>query len=192
MKHQQAFLVILSYVIGFNTAFIAFGIADIDATRSYQEIESTELAATAPVGNTTETTNVSPSPSAQGAAVGMALKETELGLLLVSDVGERIISQRVEANASGMPGAHVAVHGVMISPDERFVHFCEQAVEVPTECNHYVYIVASHTVARVTADATPIRSDVATFATTWSDDGRLQINEYQSITVDQPWKMVKQ
>lgn len=177
MKHEKALLVGLSYTIGFTAAFISFGLPQLKS--GVTDTQSYTPTAVSVADYASEGT--------QAATAVAALNETSVGLFINVAGEDRIISQKVDANAAGLPGAHVAVHGLAVSPDGQFAHYCEQVTEVPTECAHYIYKVSSHSIAAVKIEGAPLRSDIASVQASWNAAGNLSIGEYQSVNPAEPW-----
>ena len=165
MKHEQALLVGLSYVIGFVTAYIAFGI---------------QHSSTHPVDHVAVQEIVSEARGEVQAFVD------EIGLFAEVDGEAMLISARTEGLIES-PGYHYAVPVAAVSPSGAFIHYCEQSLEVPTVCNHYIYDVEDHMVYPVSLSGQQLRSEVGEARAGWDASGILTIGENVSRTVSVPW-----
>ena len=170
-NHHQALIVFLSYVIGFITAFIMFGLGDEpkNIVQDYSEHR--------PTGPFTV---VSPAPR--------LLEETEEGLLINLDGEQRIISASTDSEVAE-PGFHVAmIHSVM-SPSLKYAYFCAQIEKDSEECQNFVYSVDEHKTYPVKDSAGNIStsSTVGLLLGTWSSDEDVLFLSGQRTTAELNW-----
>ncbi len=177
MINERAIIVALSYVIGFVTAFIAFGISQ--QTPHYSQHYSD--------ANASKFSNV---VDVEMAASSFQAFKNETGLFVAVDGDERIITAKLEGK-EGEPGFHFDVPYYEVSPDMQYIHYCEQMSEIPTECTSFVYVVDQHVVYPADFDGSGIVSSILDMHTHWLDDGRLEIGPFVSASAEKPWMLVQ-
>lgn len=125
-NHQQALLVVLSYIIGFITAFIMFGLGDSGkvVVEKYSE-----------QGPRGPYSIIEPKPR--------LLIENEEGLFIEVDGEQQIISAQTDSEIAEM-GFHISVIRSVMSPSLKYAYFCAQMVKDLDECQNFVYSVAEH------------------------------------------------
>ena len=174
MINERAVIVALSYVIGFTTAFIAFGV-----TQQKSDYATANKLTTSFSAETFE--------QAELIATSFEAFKNEDGFFVTVDGNEQIISAR-STNEVGQPGFHFDVPYYEVSPTTQYVHYCEQMTEVPTECTHFIYVVDEHIVYPVTVERDGgLVSNISDMHTHWLDDGRLEIGLFVSESVEEPW-----
>lgn len=180
-KHEQIGIVTLAYIIGFTTAFIAFGISS--EMNSQQNTESGETY------NRVVHSNDSTDKSEQTGAVIKAVLKND-GLYVLNGKEERIISAYSEEDPPLVPGFHSEVFATSVSPDGNFVHFCVQLDRDEDQCRNLVYSVADDITFSVNVDGEPVYSSRAESpAIVWNPDNSLIIEEMVSIDGTAPWKL---
>lgn len=168
-NHESAILVVLSYVIGFTTAFIMFVLAD------GMKDKGMEMAS----DSTVEMMDASPEPE-------MTLMETAEGLFLKTDGQERIISAHTQA-AVASPGFYTDLVISSISPDDKFVHYCVEMEADSETCRHFVYSVAEDSTYMIKGPYGQIEtpsSDASGWI--WSSGSVLKFGE-QTASADDRW-----
>ena len=124
-NHEQALLVILSYVIGFTTAFIMFALIDGDQNSGYKSSHVPEEEV----------------PGTMEEDMGVEVMETGEGLFVKKGGQDRIISALTDT-APAEPGFHTDIVVSSVSPDGMYVHYCAETDPASGECQHFVYSVA--------------------------------------------------
>ena len=165
--NEKALLIGLSYFIGFNAAFIAFGLPTIES--SYP-IGAEEIVIDDRISTSISTyTN-------------------DIGLFAMINGRERIISakQSLEENVD-QQGFHVDILSVAISPNEEFIYYCELPFAVDSLCRHMIYDVSTDVIHPVVLDKKPIYVGAPDPSTAWKDNGLLNIAGYSSVSDDKPW-----
>jgi hypothetical protein len=123
-NHHQALLVGLSYIIGFVTAFIMFGLT-VDQGDKGQ----------------VKSSHVSDNNEAIVAeSMDTELSETEEGLFFKKNGEERILSALTNDSVAET-GFHVAIAAAVMSPDALYAHYCAQMDMSVDQCQHFVYSV---------------------------------------------------
>jgi len=189
-RHEKIIITIAAYVIGLNTAFIAFGITEVQINNFvYDDIES-DISDEVPSVETPETTtDVSEDPVTSVSTI----KLDEQGLSFINEAKSQLITaNRASVISAVLPeepknGLHEAVHGVVLSSDESFVYYCEQLTEA-LECEPFVYDTVTNTVHRVALPSGETTLAVGDHQATWRVDGRLKVANFISSSITTPWK----
>lgn len=175
MKHEQAILVALAYVIGFTTAFIAFSINDSNGyssvSKSYNQ------------NNKNLVSKAHAEPTVQ------ALINDE-GLFALKDGAQRILSAQVSgAVVENTGGYHKKIVATSVSPDGRFIYYCAQ-VSDSEECMNFVYVLSEDKVYSVKDESklavTPFTAAKEAF---WSENGTLNLAGMTSQNSESPWQL---
>ncbi len=168
-KHEQAFLVILAYVIGFTTAFIAFKLSD--DSRFYDSLAA----------NSHDTTSESRNE------VSVSIKNGDL--VLKNGDRDRVVSAK-SYDSNVEDGFHREVMSAAVSPNGRFLHYCVEMDAEADSCVNFVYSVNNDTIYRVKDQSGQIESgEEALSDSGWLADGRLHLFNKQSVGADKPWQM---
>ena len=133
MRHERAILLVLAYVIGFTTSFIAFGVAEDSLTDELSYVSSQNMAAVM---------TAVPDPIITTDDVWLDSR----GLYVVRDGEEYFVSGRLPAGAEPGPGYHVSIDRLSLSNDGRLLYYCAQEVFDQDPCTEYVYDVLDHSV----------------------------------------------
>ncbi len=184
MRHEKIFIVLLAYIIGFTTAFIAYGLNyTIVDDNVYAQINTTPIA---DVQNTDPIVQVNNTQSASALTATL----TEEGLFAVLNGKQRVISANVKDSASNEHGFHVAIATVEVSPDNRFIYFCEQRSLNANECHSYIYALETDSVhiVQTTADEDVVASTEKKVV--WLTDSRLIVDGYVSESNETPWNVM--
>ena len=178
MKHRQALIVALSYVIGFTTAFIAFGIDNFS-----HDIDKKYHKASSPASSQNFKTD------SQAERVSISVRED--GLYAVISDRERILSAQTASVLDAKPGWHHEVIKTEASPNGQFIYYCVQVSVENGECENFVFVVSEDIAYRVSrADGEAMSSDINSLVAGWTNDNLLIINSYISADKSRPWRMV--
>ena len=177
MINERAIIVALSYIIGFTTAFIGFGITPDKLQKAdYNRMTFDSVSDNFVRANLTATT--------------FNTYQSEDGLFIEIDGDERIITARATGAGKG-PGFHYDIPHYETSPNMQFIHYCEQSTEIPTECTHYIYVTDNHIVYPVEIGGEGVVSQISSLHTHWLNDGRLEIGPFLSMSADEPWMLAE-
>ncbi len=133
MRHERAMLIVLTYIIGFTTSFIAFGITgDTGAIHEFAEQKTLQNAAAV--------MTAVPEPIITTDDVGL----DNLGLYVMRDGEQYFVSGSLPAGAETGPGYHVSIDRISLSHDGRLLYFCAQETFDQKDCTEYVYDVLKH------------------------------------------------
>ena len=137
MRHERAIVLVLAYVIGFTTAFIAFGVASDSATTgvAYNAASTQNAAAVM---------TAVPKPLITTDDVGL----DDRGLYVVRDGEEYFASLRLPTDVEPKTGYHVSVDYLSLSNDGRLLYYCAQESFDQEGCTEFVYEVANHSIRR--------------------------------------------
>lgn len=172
-KHENVIIVVLTYIIGFNTAFIAFGLEvnlysakdSLSAANNYQQASLANVASTKVV-------------------------EREDGLYVVTDKGERILSAEVDESRAGQEGFHNTIVTAQVSPNGELIHYCAQAKAEDNFCFNYVYELKSDSIYRVqTGTGEHVASLTRASGDSWSGSRSLMIEGMVSVNDETPWRL---
>lgn len=167
--HEPALLVVLAYVIGFTTAFIAFKLAG-DRSWLYSADQSAQ------------------SGESVGERPALLIKES--GLFIGMNGQERVLSAKL-SDGDFIDGFHSDIASARVSPDGKFVHYCV-VTDDPDNCVNFVYSVARDMSYRVkNGDERFVSKIEDTDSFGWDSFGRLVLGDYQSASADEPWRIVE-
>ncbi|MEZ4200106.1 MAG: hypothetical protein R3B69_00660 [Candidatus Paceibacterota bacterium] len=174
MKHEKALLVLTAYVIGFITAYIAFGLtitgpkeAVYVTTTHSKEIKQHE-------GATTD---------------GVGVVETSEGLFALLGAQERVLSAQAISFGAGA-GYHYDVFVAMASPDGKYIYYCAQEDRTSDSCVGYLYDVLEDKTRQVhNENNDPVLLQSTAKKVSWQD-GQLYLPMYRSYDIMRPWKVI--
>lgn len=177
IEYNYIVLVVLAYVIGFTTAFIAFGIDGQQKSSSVTKMAEAEKYEREIVANIPEKT--------QASTIKTVLRNEDLYVMHGNK--ERVISAHSE-DVSLEPGFHWKVFSTKISPSKEFIYFCTQLDKDRDQCRSFVYSLNADTVFSVTINGDVVYSTQAEAdAATWNDDDTLNLKGTPSYEGDAPW-----
>ncbi len=182
-RHEKVVIVVTSYVIGFTTAFIAFGM---------NQLYMAENVLTTPITQTVVKTNIADTSTDKILSV---TTDSE-GLSAVTSKKSIILSAKkstLDSSVIGsteLPGYHVAIIDAEVSRDGSFVYFCEQLSTESDTCVAYVYELSSDILHKVSIDGTVYTPAVTEHTSSWSDANVLSVDGAFSVIASQPWFLV--
>lgn len=189
MKHERASIVFLSYLIGFTTAFIGYGLATDE-----EYLAPLVVAPAAPsqlgtvVGSITpvEVPEVTVPPRAEAGDVAY---ETEEGLFMEVAGEARLISPDQLTTPFPELNPHTSVATYVVSTTKDYMFYCTISVIDSIACNPFVYSWADNTIYPVSIGSINGTFDSSMVKAAWSSDGRLQVNQYVSVSASAPWQL---
>lgn len=179
-RHEKIFIVIASYVIGFTTAFIAFGLSQLN------ESHSNKVSYTPPTVSK-QVSVLSP----------VTLGFSEVGLYVLNSGYQQLLTAKrssLSANALAseeVPGFYYEIMSAESSPDGKYVYYCEQLSAEAEYCDSYVYSIAEDSLYPITVTGEIYKSPVATHASYWSENGFLSVDGFVSAESENPWSLLK-
>lgn len=195
IRHEQAVLVVMAYVVGFVTAFIAFGVNKSDEAKQIvytpttnevqanQVIEATEEESMAPVNNSANNASVAGAFYQDGMFTAVNNSEQ-----VVLSVDSALMPDLATDPQFASQGLHQSPPEYVVSPNGAFIYFCEEYT-TPGTCRSFVYDLAQDLIIPVTfaGERTEISlSDAATAS--WSNN-TLLIADFATSGVNGTWDM---
>jgi hypothetical protein len=191
-KHEKAVLVVIAYIIGFTSSFIAFGVME-----QYQAPAVLETTETWPEGYMppTEQPPLDEAVSTEESPTN-SMAVYEEGKLYATVAGERYVLSLSNdimdvTNVEGFAtqGIHENIPTFSASNDSRFVHFCEQQTEADA-CTHFIFDAGRNVIQPVSLNGQSFITTISeALSTVWNND-TLTIANYASVSEAEPWKMV--
>lgn len=165
-RNERVAILLASYVIGFITAYIAFGVIQLESTPTFAQLPSQNAAAVI------TSQKVAQTPSATFLAID---KE---GLVLIKDNVRTLLSASADATGDTFftDGQHVAIVDYSLSPDSKSVYFCELPTADADSCRPYIYSITNDTVYPVQIAGERVAFDATDQSVSWSEAGELIIN----------------
>ena len=208
-KHEKAVIVLLAYIVGFTAGFIAFGVSKTNVPEEVIEVVAndtetlTQIAPTKPVEQTElpisdsekiegELTDDYSNPTGSGKGTQAYYKNNRLFVSVEGKVNLLSVAKsKLTADVSSIfsnQGSHVAIPKYEVSPNGKYVYFCEQQTDV-TECLSFVYDVANQIIQYVVADGKKVLiSTEEAKKVTWKGN-TLAIGVRSSEAAELPWKL---
>ena len=181
-RNERAVLVVLAYVIGFTTAYIAithFQEKGIEMRQA--SIESSNHLASA-------------GPKTAAVPSNDVTIQYGNGELVVHSNGDSYLVS-VEPSVIGLEateyelGLHTDLPVYKLSPDGNWLHFCEVTTD-PGYCRHNLYDMNERVIRRVQVQGEHLVTSVELAKTsTWNSDTGLKIGPYHSEEMSAPWEM---
>ena len=159
-RNERVAILVVSYIIGFVTAYVAFGLTQLEEKFVYM-----------PVDNTASLISALGKKESTSPGVAALTKD---GLVLVKNDEARVISAQMAASEGILPdGYHTSLADYSLSPDGSHVYFCEVPAADVDVCRPYLYSVAEDTVYPVKIDGQRVAFEAENHRISWSEDGEL-------------------
>ncbi len=193
-KHEKALLVILAYIVGMTSGFIAFGLTQ----DNYQATEAQPIFQTEELTEMTSSEDTANEPAIPDKIDTVTAVDYVDGRLQLHFAGETSLLSVEKSQLTAEvittfsnQGAHVAVPAYTLSPDKKFLYFCEQHSNVDS-CNNFVYDIYNKNIHYITTNNTKITTtNEQAKSAVWTSEGKLTILDQLSIDTNIPWKLVK-
>ena len=186
-KHEKVVLVVLSYVIGFTAGFICFGVTQSlrNENREARVAEPVAFEVTPPSPSSVVTDPVADQADlATNSAAPATLLDSKTeaiytdGKLQVHANGNTYLLSMKSSHLSASvqssfknQGMHTDIPTYSVSPDNKFVYFCEQQT-TEDSCNSFVFDIEKNVIEYVTVDGKKFSSSAAVAKTsTWTEKG---------------------
>ncbi len=165
-RNERVAILLASYVIGFVTAYIAFGVVQLSNTVELVTIASQNTASAI----------MAERQANRNSATFIAMDKE--GLVVIKDNKRTLLSATIDAQDNTFldEGAHVAITDYSLSPDKKSVYFCELPATDVDSCRPYIYSITDDVVYPVTVDGEPVAFDATKQSVSWSEVGELIIN----------------
>jgi hypothetical protein len=164
-RHERVALIGATYVIGFVTAFIAFGVTQLEDAVEFVYIPTTTQSAAL----------IAATPSASAASIELMND----GLYYKAGTSEILIASITDG--SGEDGIAAAIVQYELSPDGAWVYFCEQPSADSDSCKPFVYSVQNDVVVPLTQAGERIALPNKESALVW---GKTGVSIIGDITID--------
>lgn len=174
MKNEKALLVLFAYIIGFNAAYIAYGLPQLDKERGHTIYAEEDPSMFEDVHE------------GQGASVIQA-RVTEEGLFVGPSDDLKLISAKTEDEQTAGDGFHKEIVLTTVSPNERYIYYCEKQLEAEATCKNFVYDYEKNLIYRVQKNNEQVLSSVSEVKAQWLSDGRLSLDGLLSKDASTPW-----
>ena len=182
MRHEKVTIVLLAYIIGFTTAFIAFGIDNDGSLTKYSHPDNNRAQSQVrvePKNNNQE--SVAPT-------LGSVVESD--GLYALIDGQERVLSALAITANQPRDGFHYSIIDTDVSNNGQYIYYCAQQMSSDKNCLLYIYELSSDSVYRAKNDqGQQISLPVSDAKLSWRDDDRLMTGEYISKDSSKPWYM---
>lgn len=131
-----------------------------------------------------------PAASPETAPAEVSVVENAEGLYALV-AGEKILlSKKVAAGEGEMEGMYVSIVSKSVSPNGKYVYYCEQQSVSDVSCVNYVYDVENAGLHRVEHDDTTLAVDSESLVAGWDSDGKLKVNQLISAQAITPWQLI--
>lgn len=157
-RNERVIMVLAAYAIGFTTAFIAFGVTQIEDKIQFVYVPTAS-----------QTASVVGAVSEDAAPADGTLVLNEVGLVYKDGETEELLSANTMQN--GDDGFHAALIDYALSPDQQFVYFCEQPLPTSESCKPFVYSAAAKLVFPVLQNKERIALPLQQQNLTWGEGG---------------------
>ena len=178
-RHDRVIVIVSSYIIGFTSAFIAFGLTN--TSNNNLKLTTSDFKVAHEVANVVESEKKTAS-----------LHIEADGLVVVTPEGERLLSARKtpELAASviaSKPGYAVKLTEAELSRDSKYVYFCEQLSSDTETCDPYVYSLSEDVLHPVKVGGEDYKPVNETHHSAWSPAGFLTLDGHISTSIAEPW-----
>lgn len=182
-RHERVALVIVAYIIGFVTAFIAFGVNSMHEEQLSANLRSSSTQ----VAHAEQQRPQGSSPRISKILIG------ENGLFAESNGYERLLSVDIATlpataiSGFGEDGYFYKVIDALVSEDGQYAYYCEQQKKGDTTCRSFVYSLADDTLHFVKVNGKRYESPIDNHRAAWGKDSVLTLDEAVSSSSSEPW-----
>ena len=169
-KHKDVTMVVLSYLIGFTTAGILFGLTDNREPLVDYNFASAYI--NKGVTNSDERVRV--------------INNSE-GLFLIKGNNKESLLSAAISNSRESNYSHYSVITASASANEKFIHYCSQNSSRDDFCNHFIYSVIDNKYFPVISNGNQVTSSIENINTYWEEEGFLYLDGLRSVSTDTPW-----
>jgi len=165
-RNERVAILLASYLIGFITAYIAFGVVQLEDSVKFVQVPNQNMA------------SVIQARQEASSNENIFLAVDHDGLILIKDNERTLLSANVEEDiaVSFKDGAHVAISSYALSDDKKNVYFCELPSTDSDSCRPYIYSIQDDIVYPVTVDGERVAFAAVDHEVSWSEDGELIID----------------
>jgi hypothetical protein len=187
-RNEKVLLIATSYIIGFVTAFIAFGV-----NNPHTEVTTLSL----------NVSNANPrvalaenSDESTKEALKITVAQDSDGLFVMNSYAERILSANknsLQASAVSSLNGTGFYHKIVDaepSRDGKFVYFCEQLTVDEETCDPYVYSLDEDSLHPVRLNGELYKPTVSRHNSMWIEESVLMLDDSASVTAETPWLLL--
>lgn len=165
-RHERVALLITSYIIGFVTAFIAYGLS----STSSENIKIVQVPETSTPNQTANVrTALEPDLTVYADGTGLKVSSRNDDTVLLSATANTYEYEEYV----GMDGVHHDIPYYSLSPNSELVYFCEQSTPDSEMCKPFIYSIQEEVVYPVMQDGERVDFEIATHSVEWGSDGEL-------------------
>lgn len=169
-RNERVALLVTAYVIGFTTAFIAYGLT--------QNVNPSIVDATNLTSNTQTAIVATATPTTEPETYYPKLRTDSTGLYLdTADQKQILLAYQATEETASQPGVYYKVIGAALSPNKEYVYFCEQRSPEAETCIPYVYSILEDVVYPVRTNAEDMNYSIQSHNIGWSDENELVAQE---------------
>jgi hypothetical protein len=180
MRNESVGILVLAYVIGFTTAFIAFGL-NHNATYSSENVNQKPIVLKDYVPAQTAN-DIEQSAS--------AVLFNQDGLFAKVGDEEKIISGVLSDGIEPGPGFHVDVPFYEISPSGKFIYYCELEIAEDDTCHEYIYEVSSNSINLIKVNGEMQFGTSTASKFSWLANDFAEYDGFNSVSSDEPWLFI--
>jgi len=184
MKHERAAVVFLSYLIGFTTSFIAYGLVT-----DQEYLAPLVVAPSIPSTQMASLVEATPKTVEVPVEIDSNARIEQAGLFLVRNGEERLVSASYESAPNLGTLAHTKVSTYAVSTDGSKLFYCATSIDTVSGCNAYIYNWDDNTIQLVSVADQALLLEATAINAAWSSDNRLQVNQHVSVDAAAPWVM---
>ena len=157
-RNERVAILLIAYVIGFITAYIAFGVIQLEDSVKFSNQSASVISAQR---QTVDVTSVFVALDKEGLVL---IKNDERTLLSITDEGALLSD-----------GVHTSILEYALSPDKSQVYFCELPSDDSKSCRPYIYSIVDEVVYPVTIKGERVAFEAKNHTVAWSEEGELII-----------------
>ena len=157
-RNERVAILLIAYIIGFITAYIAFGVIQLEDSVKFPNQTASVISTQRQV---VDTTNVFVALDKEGLVL---IKNDERTLLSITDEGALLSD-----------GVHTSIVEYALSPDKSQVYFCELPSDDSKSCRPYIYSIVDEVVYPVTIKGERVAFEAKNHTVAWSEEGELII-----------------
>ena len=156
-RNERVAILLIAYIIGFITAYIAFGVIQLEDSVKFPNQTASVISTQRQVVDTN---------------VFVAIDKE--GLILIKN-GERTLLSITDGGALLSDGVHTSIVEYALSPDKSQVYFCELPSDDSKSCRPYIYSIVDEVVYPVTIKGERVAFEAKNHTVAWSEEGELII-----------------
>lgn len=164
-RNERVAILLTSYVIGFVTAYIAFGVVQLENSMEFAQMPPQNMASV-----------ITARQPVEKAETFIAV-DTE-GLIIIKNNKRTLLSATGDTSTSDFftDGQHVTITDYSLSPDKAHVYFCELPAQDSDSCRPYIYSVADDIVYPFLINGERVAFEAKDQEVSWSENNELIVH----------------